>query len=451
MLRENNFLLFDLAYKIVNDCMQGIAVKYAEETVKDGAEIALRNLLRDPVFFARHVLGFYPYEYQEKILRDDSKRICACMGRQSGKSLTIAAKAIHFAAANPHTTTLIVSATLRQSTLMFEKILQFNDNSVSRKSVAYRSRTRIKLSNGSWIIALPSGHSGATLRGFKADLIILDEAAFIKEEIIASVVFPMLATTDGYCWMLSTPWDKEHVFYKAFTNPSWSVYHLPSSVNPMVPSKFLQEQKDLVGEERFSREYLAEFVDDSNAYFPMTLVRSCISDEIPSVDGELFAGYDPGGKRSYAAFVIVRRIDEKLYMVYKKCEKGKSYAEFNVELADLYKKNTFGMLVDETGLGNPIVEHLKELGMDVNGMQLTNKRKEELLSNLKILMETKKIAIPYDEELFNALNAIEYKRTRVGNFIFEKRQHTHDDLAYALALACLAAREYGVKGVGIIV
>jgi len=334
---------------------------------------------------------------------------------------------------------------------MFEKILQFNDNSVLRKSVAYRSRTRIKLSNGSWIIALPSGHSGATLRGFKADLIILDEAAFIKEEIIASVVFPMLATTDGYCWMLSTPWDKEHIFYKAFTNPSWSVYHLPSSVNPMVSSKFLQEQKDLVGEERFSREYLAEFVDDSNAYFPMTLVRSCISDEIPSVDGELFAGYDPGGKRSYAAFVIVRRIDEKLYMVYKKCEKGKSYAEFNVELADLYKKNMFGMLVDETGLGNPIVEHLKELGMDVNGIQLTNKRKEELLSNLKILMETKKIAIPYDEELFNALNAIEYKRTRVGNFIFEKRQHTHDDLAYALALACLAAREYGVKGVGIIV
>lgn len=31
----------------------------------------------------------------------------------------------------------------------------------------------------------------------------------------------------------------------------------------------------------------------------------------------------------------------------------------------------------------------------------------------------------------------------------DKRQHLHDDLAYVLALACLAAREYGVKGVGI--
>ena len=451
MRRKNDFLIFDIARKIVDESWPEIATKYPEAVEKNATETVMRRLLSDPALFARHVLEFSPYGYQEKILCDNSKRICACMGRQSGKSLTIAAKAIHFATANPATNTLIVSATLRQSTLMFEKIVQFIDNSVLRKSVAYRSKTRIKLSNGSWIIALPSGNTGATLRGFKADLIILDEAAFIREEIIASVSLPMLATTDGYCWMLSTPWDKNHIFYRAFTGPGWSVYHHPSSVNPMISSRFLQEQKELVGEERFAREYLAEFVDDSNAYFPMALVRSCINDDMPSVDGELFAGYDPGGKRSYAAFVIIRRIDEKLYVVYKKCEKGKDYAEFNVELADLYNKYKFVMLVDETGLGSPILGHLKELGMEVNGIQFTSRKKEELLSNLKILMETKKLAIPYDEELFNALNAIECKRTRVGNFIFEKRQHMHDDLAYALALACLAAREYGVKGVGIIV
>ena len=28
-----------------------------------------------------------------------------------------------------------------------------------------------------------------------------------------------------------------------------------------------------------------------------------------------------------------------------------------------------------------------------------------------------------------------------------RRQYMHDDIDYALALACLAAREYGVKGV----
>jgi len=444
-----NKLLMEIAYSLIPSEEYDF-VKRFEETMKYDVSNLLSKLM-DPVIFSKLVLQFKPYEYQQKLLHDKSKRICACMGRQTGKSLTIAAKAIHFATINPKTTTLIISATLRQSTLMFEKIVNFIENSVLRKSVSYRSRTRIKLSNGSWIIALPSGHSGATLRGFKADLIVVDEAAFIKEEIIASVALPMLSTTDGYCWMLSTPWDKSHIFYRAFSNPSWSVYHLPTSVNPLISRKFLLGQKELVGEERYAREYLAEFVDDSNAYFPMTLIRSCIDDEIPSIDGELFGGYDPGGKQSYAAFVIVKRIDDKLYMVYKKCEKGKSYAEFNVELSDLYKKNNFSMLVDETGLGNPIVEHLMELGMEVNGIQLTTRKKEELLSNLKILMESKKIALPYDEELLHSLNAIKYKRNRVGNFIFEKRQHAHDDLAYALALACLVAREQGPEGVIIVV
>lgn len=441
-----NKLLLEIAHSLIPNDYEYDLVKKFEETMKYDVSNILSQLM-DPVLFSKLVLQFMPYEYQQKLLHDKSKRICACMGRQTGKSLTIAAKAIHFATVNPRTTTLIISATLRQSTLMFEKVLNFIENSALRKSVSYRSRTRIKLSNGSWIIALPSGHSGATLRGFKADLIVVDEGAFIKEEIIASVAMPMLSTTNGYCWMLSTPWNKDHIFYKAFSNPSWSVYHLPTSINPLISKSFLEEQKELIGEERFAREYLAEFIDDSNAYFPMTLIRSCVDDDIPSIDGELFAGYDPGGKQSYAAFVIVRRIDDKLYMVYKKCEKGKSYAEFNVELSDLYKKNNFSMLVDETGLGNPIVEHVRELGIEVNGMQLTSRKKEELLSNLKILMESKKIVLPYDEELFHSLNAIEYKRNRVGNFIFEKRQHMYDDLAYALALACLAAKEYGVPGV----
>jgi len=136
--------------------------------------------------------------------------------------------------------------------------------------------------------------------------------------------------------------------------------------------------------------------------------------------------------------------------VYEKCEKGKSCAEFNVELADLYNKYKFVMLIDETGLGNAIVEHLNNLGMEVSGIQFTSRKKEELLSNLHILLEQKRLAIPYDEELFNSLNAIEYKRNRVGNYTFDKRQHMHDDLAYALALACMAAKEC-VKGVGIIV
>jgi len=54
---------------------------------------------------------------------------------------------------------------------------------------------------------------------------------------------------------------------------------------------------------------------------------------------------------------------------------------------------------------------------------------------------------PYDIELHNSINAIEFERTRTGGFRFYKRHGTYDDLGYALALACFGAKQDGVKGV----
>lgn len=85
----------------------------------------LERLKRDPVLFAEEILGFKPFPYQAKILRDQSLRIVSCLGRQTGKTTTIAIKAIHFAWTHPKTTTLITSPSLRQSMIMFDRILSF--------------------------------------------------------------------------------------------------------------------------------------------------------------------------------------------------------------------------------------------------------------------------------------------------------------------------------------
>ena len=86
----------------------------------------------------------------------------------------------------------------------------------------------------------------------------------------------MLATTNGWAIMLSTPWDKSHIFYRAFTSPLWSKYHFPSSVNPLITKDFLEEQLELNGQQAFDQEYMAEFIEDAKSYFPMPLLRSCV-------------------------------------------------------------------------------------------------------------------------------------------------------------------------------
>ncbi|MCL4436152.1 MAG: terminase family protein [Thaumarchaeota archaeon] len=405
------------------------------------AEEKLKVIKEDPVAFAKFILDFHPFPYQESILSNDSERLIAVCGRQIGKSTTAAAKLVHFAVTHPKTTSIIVSATLRQSMEMFSKVRMFTDSSIVKRSITRMTRTQIFFNNGSRIICLPCGRYGSTLRGLTVHFAVVDEAAFIYPEVIESVIFPMLATTHGRIWLLTTPWDRAHITYKAFTSwPKDSVYHFPSSINPLITPAFLDEQLNLIGQERYNQEYLAQFVDDSRSYFPMTLIRPCIG-ETPISSDCCFAGYDPGGKESYAAAVAVNKRQDKLVVRRIWSAKGLSYTEATLKVAEMCKLlNAENLYVDQTGLGQPVVEHIKDLGISVDGLVLTDKRREELFTNLKLLLEQRKIILPDNLELIKSLNCIEYERTRVGGFRFTHRQGTYDDLAFALALACWAVK-----------
>src|SRR3990172_5058132 len=111
---------------------------------------ALKQLAENPSLFAQLFLDFEPFSYQEKLLNDTAQRIIACMGRQTGKTTTIATKAIHYAYTHKNTTTLIISPSLRQSMIMFDKILNFtHQNQIIRRSITRKTRTIIQLTNGS--------------------------------------------------------------------------------------------------------------------------------------------------------------------------------------------------------------------------------------------------------------------------------------------------------------
>ncbi|HDJ67105.1 MAG TPA: hypothetical protein ENF33_05290 [Nitrososphaeria archaeon] len=400
---------------------------------------ALKKLIEDPILFSRLILGFKPFKYQEELLRDQGKRIIVCAGRQVGKSTTIAAKAIHYASTNPETVTLIVSATLRQSMLLFRKIMNFIDSSILRNSLKKRTKTWIKFMNDSEIIVLPCGR-GHTLRGYSANLIILDEAAFMPEEVITNVILPMIAATDGSCWMISTPWDTDHIFYRIWIGEhgEWSKYFWPSKLSPLISDEFLEEQRKLIGEERFMIEYEANFIEERSSFFPMKLLRKCIEDYEPRLEENAVYGYDPGGRGSLAAIVGVKfdpRIG-KWRLTFYRAERCESYIEFNSFILDLHRRARMDrLIVDETGIGGPIVEHLKELGLPVIGVKLTEKIKEEVLGRLKLMLEKGELILPNDPQLLNHLNCIQYERTWSGGFRFTHRNGTHDDLAYALALA----------------
>ena len=122
-----------------------------------------------------------------------------------GKSLISAAKALWFAVTHPGTTTIIVSATQRQSSLMFDKIMGYLESSyLLEQMVRRKTRTMVAFTNGSQMKALPCGRQGASLRGETVHLAIIDEASFVPEQVITQAITPMLSSTDGDMIMIST-------------------------------------------------------------------------------------------------------------------------------------------------------------------------------------------------------------------------------------------------------
>jgi phage terminase large subunit-like protein len=417
------------------------------------ADEELTKITDNPTLFAQIAMGFEPFGYQEKLLNDKAQRIIACMGRQTGKTTTIAVKAIHYAYTYEKTTTLIISPSMRQSMIMFDKILAVtHNNPLLRRSITRKTRTIIQLTNGSIIIALPC--SEHLLRGYSAQLVICDEASFIPETVITEIVFPMLSTTNGTAILLSTPWDKNHFFYKAFLNPQYSTHKIQSSENPLIPQAFLQEMQQNMTAEAYKREYLAEFTEAAASYFPQELIRQCIEhaqkiglepyatleQEIPK--GEYFAGLDLGKLQDHSALAIIQREAETLKLVYThEFSLNTNYTEVIATAARAnHQFHLQQLLVDQTGIGEPILEALNEQDIPAEGATLTQDTKTEILTNLKLTMEQNRIAIPYDKRLCEQINDQQYAYTGNGKLTFTHPQNTHDDQLWALALAAQAAR-----------
>lgn len=234
------------------------------------------DVICKPEVFAEVIVGIRPFHYQRDFLRDDSKRIVFKSGRQVGKTTITAIKALHRAFSRPNEQILILSATQRQASLMFNIILEIiNKSPCLASKVQRQTLTIIYFKNRSNIHCLPGGRTGFTVRGFSPTLIIVDEAAFVPDEVFIAVE-PSLASHDGDLILLSTPFGKRGRFYRAYYDENFTQYSVKSSECPLVSKEFLEFQKSSMSELEYLQEFEGEFVEEVDVFFPRELIMSCL-------------------------------------------------------------------------------------------------------------------------------------------------------------------------------
>ena len=134
------------------------------------------------------------------------------------------------------------------------------------------------LTNGSRIKSLPGKSDSA--RGFSApDLIVVDEAAYVEDELM-NAVMPMLAVGKGRIFCLSTPAGRRGFFYHSWVDESeaWHREQVAATDCPRIDPAFLETQRARIGHHHFMSEYCCTFLDAEAQLFSGQHIEAALKD-----------------------------------------------------------------------------------------------------------------------------------------------------------------------------
>jgi len=419
----------------------------------------MQKVIERPELLFAELSGQKPFYYQINFLKDKHKRINWRSGRQSGKTTSAAVKAIHHALNLDNALVLTIAPTLRQSGLLFRKIRTFIKNHHYLESLVEQdSQTTISFKNGSLIVCLP-GNNPDSVRGFSPTLLIIDEAAFVKDDVFIALL-PSLAATNGTLIYISTPFGKRGIFYESFNDDSFSHYFVKSKDCPLISEGFLLSMRNLKTELEYLQEYEGEFIEEADTFFTRQLILDTIG-ECPELEKanpsiarvEYYLGVDCARFGfDETVYTIIQKDQDvdgnyNYTIVYLKSTSKKPLTDIISRVQELHSKFTFrAIYMDESGLGSGAVDVLIEKGLPLRnlkgegGISFTLESKEIMYNNLKLLMQQKKLIIPKNDKLIHQLSDLQYEYTEARHLKIHHSDGGRDDFPDSLALACLCSR-----------
>ena len=391
-----------------------------------------------------------PHPGQKEFLDCPAKiRVLAC-GRRWGKTEACAASILRELKQKEPTRHLIIAPTLDQARILFDRVVALLKSETStRKRPAADSSIRTwanpypRLTFGPHTVAARSGHLGRTLRGNEATHVIIDEAAYVPESLVAEVAMPMLATNHGRLTLISTPNGLNHFwkFFKMGETGEHGVWSrtAPSSESPLVSKEFLRIQKEIISRRAFEIEYEARFVDAAGQVFGVEAIEACIVPEVFRSESRVWVGVDWGRYEDFTAVVAVEGNRTACQVLAVEQFRRESWPEMVERVAEVIERFPGAkVLGDGTGAGDVVTDMLKtRLSKNkVDNLTFSNLRKQELIESLRALIERQALTFEPDPELIRQLKHFEASISSSGRQRLNARSGYHDDLVIALALAC---------------
>ena len=459
-------------------------------------------------------------KWQQEII-DHKGSITARCGRQTGKSTCIGKRTADNMLNYVGSITMVIAPAQRQSSELFDKTrswLETENQSALNAAGGYKanaklsSRRNMELlrqfeydhgiynelptkttivlkkdfsrkqgmdNRGSICYSLPAGKTATYLRCYALDFLVIDEAAFVPEAVY-NTLKPMLAISQklkGLGWetLLSTPYGKGGFFYDSHMSDDYKAFHVSAEDCNRYDKVFLNKERKRLTKVEYAQEYLAEFIDELNQFFPTALIKKNMTfpcwNKKEAVSGRFFAGTDFAGYGIDDNTLVITELIKNRVKVckcfeFEPIERNNEYTTLTSDTINRIsvidnEYNFKKVFTDDGGLGSPITDLLKDKLGRRKVMELGNARKrievegeekkkgilkEDLYSNALMLMECGLIDIIDDNALLRSLKSVmrEYRVSATGKkalVIWGKDTH----LAEAFVRACWCIKERGLS------
>jgi phage FluMu gp28-like protein len=388
---------------------------------------------------------FSPRPYQLDFLKSSARYKIAVWNRRAGKSKTVLNDQIRKAQLKKGIYYYFLPTYKLARQVIWDSLINEHcpNEIVSKKN---DSEPAIYYKNGS-IQRFLGSEDPDKHRGVNPIDVVFDEYSEISEELWTAIIQPVLSENKGTATFIFTPKGKNHAWkliQQQKANPNWFISVKNVHDTKSHDDEEIAEVKRNTPEALFKQEYECEFMEGAGAFFRR--IKDNITPNINlSEQGAFQLGVDLA---KYQDWTVITPLNLNTFTAYP--QDRFNQIDWNLQKARIEastrKHGNAKIVVDSTGVGDPIAEDLIKQGLNVEAFKFTETSRRQLLDNLAILLEQDFLKIPNDPGLIDELESFQYSLTDKGKIKVAVPDGTTDDRVMSLALACWGAKRISIQG-----
>lgn len=390
------------------------------------------------------VKGIRLTEGQKKIYEaahdENIKYIIAAYSRQSGKSVIVRLLCIEWLLAK-NETIIYITPTYKLAKTFYSEIRKLLPDEVIL--AANSADLVIETISGSKLI-FASGEAAQSIRGLTATKMVIDEAAYIKEQTdgqntYSNIIWPVTKVRCTKVIMISTPFGKQGFFYenfqKALSGNYPDMFCLKRTIydDELISKEEIEKLKEDYPEMAWKCEFECQFLTGALSIFGEF-------DELFKEENlhltNCWAGIDlsaNGSDDTVLSFIDSSNRVEQHLINGSLDEKYEKIADL---LNDRSPKCTY---IESNSIGEVMINEIKKRLNSKTKFKpflTTNATKKEQASEAMNLVEKKQISFEKKNHLLQSqMGTFSYNLTKNGNITFAAAAGYHDDTVLSLFLA----------------